>query len=100
VVRLELWAFPNEEDWNWASDAVRQIGVTKYTYYLYGHQVIAVGRSACDTTAIGAILLGGWSIGGYSMTQYVGLDVSQRMTAICIVDEVGRRIWGSVAIFR
>lgn len=27
------------------------------------------------------------------MTQYVGLDVSQRMTAICIVDEVGRRIW-------
>jgi hypothetical protein len=36
VVRLELWAFPNEEDWNWASDAVRQIGVTEYTYYLYG----------------------------------------------------------------
>lgn len=27
------------------------------------------------------------------MTQYVGLDVSQRMTAICIVDEAGRRIW-------
>lgn len=27
------------------------------------------------------------------MTQFVGLDVSQRMTAICIVDTNGRRIW-------
>jgi hypothetical protein len=36
VVRLELWVFPNEEDWKWASGAVRQIGVTEYTYYLYG----------------------------------------------------------------
>ncbi len=27
------------------------------------------------------------------MTHYVGLDVSQRMTAICVVDEAGRRIW-------
>jgi transposase len=27
------------------------------------------------------------------VTHYVGLDVSQRMTAICIVDEAGRRIW-------
>jgi transposase len=27
------------------------------------------------------------------MTRYVGLDVSQRMTAICVVDEVGRRLW-------
>jgi transposase len=27
------------------------------------------------------------------MTQFVGLDVSQRMTAICVVDKDGRRIW-------
>ena len=27
------------------------------------------------------------------MTRYVGLDVSQRMTAICIVDETGHRLW-------
>ena len=27
------------------------------------------------------------------MTRYVGLDVSQRMTAICIVDEAGHRLW-------
>lgn len=27
------------------------------------------------------------------MTHYVGLDVSQRMTAICVVDEAGHRIW-------
>lgn len=27
------------------------------------------------------------------MTYYVGLDVSQKLTAICVVDAVGRRIW-------
>lgn len=27
------------------------------------------------------------------MTCYVGLDVSQRMTAVCVVDEVGHRFW-------
>ena len=27
------------------------------------------------------------------MTCYVGLDVSQKMTAICVVDEVGHRFW-------
>ena len=27
------------------------------------------------------------------MTRYIGLDVSQRMTAICIVDETGHRLW-------
>lgn len=27
------------------------------------------------------------------MTRYVGLDVSQKMTAICVVDEVGGRLW-------
>jgi len=27
------------------------------------------------------------------MTQYVGLDVSQKTTAICVVDAAGRRLW-------
>jgi transposase len=27
------------------------------------------------------------------MTHYVGLDVSQKTTAICIIDETGRRFW-------
>lgn len=27
------------------------------------------------------------------MTHFVGLDVSQRMRAICVVDKDGRRIW-------
>ena len=27
------------------------------------------------------------------MTCFVGLDVSQKMTAICVVDDAGRRLW-------
>jgi hypothetical protein len=27
------------------------------------------------------------------MIHYVGLDVSQKMTAICLVDSSGRRVW-------
>ena len=27
------------------------------------------------------------------MTRFVGLDVSQKLTAICVVDETGRRFW-------
>jgi len=27
------------------------------------------------------------------MTRYVGLDVSQKVTAICVVDDSGRRLW-------
>ena len=27
------------------------------------------------------------------MPHYVGLDVSQKMTAICVVDEQGHRLW-------
>ena len=27
------------------------------------------------------------------MTRYVGLDVSQKMTVICVVDDAGRRLW-------
>src|SRR3954464_14950293 len=31
-----------------------------------------------------------------SMPHYVGLDVSQKTTAICVVDEQGRRLWRGV----
>ena len=27
------------------------------------------------------------------MTHFVGLDVSQKMTVICVVDDAGRRLW-------
>jgi hypothetical protein len=27
------------------------------------------------------------------MTYFVGLDVSQKMTAICVVDNAGQRLW-------
>jgi transposase len=29
------------------------------------------------------------------MTRFVGLDVSQKMTVICVVDNAGRRLWRS-----
>jgi hypothetical protein len=32
-------------------------------------------------------------MGGGSMTRFVGLDLSQKLTAICVVDETGRRLW-------
>jgi transposase len=27
------------------------------------------------------------------MTLYAGLDVSQKLTSICVVDDTGRRLW-------
>lgn len=27
------------------------------------------------------------------MTRFIGLDVSQKLTAVCVVDETGRRVW-------
>jgi transposase len=30
------------------------------------------------------------------MPHYVGLDVSQKTTSICVVDEQGRRLWRGV----
>jgi len=42
---------------------------------------------------IRARLLGGSHIGGCSITRFVGLDVSQELTAICVVDNSGRRVW-------
>ncbi|CAN1724217.1 protein of unknown function [Hyphomicrobium sp. 1Nfss2.1] len=38
-------------------------------------------------------MLGSSHIGGCWMTFYVELDVSQKMTAICVVNEVGQRLW-------
>ena len=32
------------------------------------------------------------------MSYFVGLDVSQRTTAVCVVDETGRRIWRGVCV--
>ena len=32
------------------------------------------------------------------MTHFVGLDVSQKMTAICVVDPAGNRIWRGVCL--
>ena len=29
------------------------------------------------------------------MARFVGLDVSQKLTAVCVVDEAGRRVWRS-----
>jgi hypothetical protein len=34
-----------------------------------------------------------FTIGGSSMTYFVGLDVSQKSMAICVVDSTGRRHW-------
>jgi hypothetical protein len=33
------------------------------------------------------------------MTCFVGLDVSQKMTAICVVDNAGRRLWRGRSAF-
>jgi transposase len=32
-------------------------------------------------------------MGDFSMTRFVGLDVSQKLTTICVVDDTGRRVW-------
>jgi transposase len=32
------------------------------------------------------------------MPHYVGLDVSQKTTAICVVDEQGRRLWRGACV--
>ena len=32
------------------------------------------------------------------MTRFAGLDVSQKMTAVCVVDDVGRRLWRGQAL--
>src|SRR5258708_30566349 len=58
-----------------------------------GHRVIAGAGCLADSAAIRPLWLGGFTIGGCSMTHYVGLDVSQKITEVCVVDETGRRLW-------
>jgi hypothetical protein len=61
---------------------------------LCGHPVIAVGARSSDSAAIRARLPGdSHHRSSAMMTQFVGLDVSQKMTAICVVDNAGRRVW-------
>jgi transposase len=60
-----------------------------------GHRVIAVGSLSSHSAAIRALLPGGLHMGGCTMTRFVGLDVSQKLTSICVVDDAGRRLWRS-----
>src|SRR5262245_11192941 len=46
-----------------------------------------------DGSAIRVILARLHAHRSHAMTLYVGLDVSQKTTAICIVDETGQRVW-------
>src|SRR5262245_52845116 len=46
-----------------------------------------------DGSAIRVILARLHAHRSHAMTLYVGLDVSQKTTAICIVDETGHRTW-------
>ena len=61
---------------------------------MYGHRVIAatggLADSCGDPGGCGPVV---FTIGGYSMTHYIGLDVSQKLTSICIVDDASRRLW-------
>jgi len=43
--------------------------------------------------AIRALTPGPRTREGCAVTRFVGLDVSQKLTAICVVDETGRRLW-------
>jgi hypothetical protein len=58
-----------------------------------GHRVIAATRPSSHDAAIRALTLGGLHLGGASMGRFVGLDVSQKLTSICVVDDTGRRVW-------
>jgi hypothetical protein len=50
-------------------------------------------RLICDSAAIRRQCPVIRTIGDSSMTSFVKLDVSQKMTAICVVDNAGRRVW-------
>jgi hypothetical protein len=51
-------------------------------------------RRSSDSAAIGATLSGDSHHRNSTMvTNFVGLDVSQKMTAICVVDNAGRKVW-------
>ena len=61
--------------------------------FLCGHRVIAATWLSSHDAAIRALTLGGLHLGGASMARFVGLDVSQKLTSICVVDDTGRRVW-------
>ena len=58
-----------------------------------GHRVIAAKSLSSHDAAIRALTLGGLHLGGVSMARFVGLDVSQKLTSICVVDDTGGRVW-------
>src|SRR5215468_5342632 len=58
-----------------------------------GHRVIAAKSRSSHDAAIRALTPGGLHLGGASMARFVGLDVSQKLTSICVVDDTGRRVW-------
>ena len=59
-----------------------------------GHQVIAdVGLKTSIVPRSGHCRLAARTMEGCLMTRFVGFDVSQKLTAICVVDETGRRVW-------
>jgi transposase len=58
-----------------------------------GHRVIAAAERLADSAAIRAVWPGGVHHRRLLMTHYVGLDVSQKLTTICVVDDTGRRLW-------
>jgi transposase len=60
---------------------------------IYGHPIIAVSARSADSAAIREGLPGDSHIRRFMMTCFVGLDVSQKMTALCVVDNAGRRLW-------
>jgi len=61
-----------------------------------GPRVIAERARAVDSAAIRAIVVRWLAPSEVWMPHYVGLDVSQKTTSICVVDEQGRRLWRGV----
>jgi transposase len=54
------------------------------------------GGELVDSAVVRALVPGGFHHRRRIMTHFVGLDVSQKMTAICVVDPAGNRIWRGV----
>jgi hypothetical protein len=66
----------------------RDAGAGAVHTIMSGHPIIAVGAWSADNAAIREATPGD--------SQYRGLiaeDVSQKMTAVCVVDDAGRRLW-------
>lgn len=59
---------------------------TLKTSPVYIYRVIAASGQPADSVVIRALWPGGSDHRSESMTQYVGLDVSQKKTTICVVD--------------